>query len=213
MRLILWDVDGTLVDSQADIIGAMNEAFARCGLPPPSREQTLSIVGLSLPVAMAHLAPDQDADALAEAYKDSYAASRLGGQQQAVLYPGISEILQDLHQEPDTLMGVATGKSKRGLDGLIQAHDLGQFFVTLQCADFHPSKPDPSMVLTAMDEAGVTPEQTIMVGDTTYDMDMAQSANVRRIGVTWGYHDAEMLAGADRVVHNVAALRAALGEM
>ncbi len=208
LKLILFDVDGTLVDSQGTIVSCMNEAFAGAGLVPPSRAAILSIVGLSLPQAMTRLAADQSAqvqDALVEGYKQAYQAARLReGAAHSPLYPGARAALDALHAVPEYILGVATGKSQRGLDALIEGHDLGMF-VTRQVADHHPSKPHPSMILTAMSETGIAPADTVMIGDTTFDMDMGRAAGVTTIGVDWGYHAAAHL-GADHMLAEFAAL-------
>lgn len=202
LRLILFDVDGTLADSQGAITSAMAAAFAGAGLPSPSRAEILSIVGLSLPLAMAELAGEQPADVqavLVEGYKSAYKSARLAaGAGHSPLYPGAAEVLAELNAVPEYLLGVATGKSQRGLDALIEAHEL-RYFVTRQCADHHPSKPHPSMVLRAMAETGVRPEDTVMIGDTSFDIDMGRAAGVRTIAVDWGFHPAERL-GADHII-------------
>ncbi|MCG7628871.1 HAD-IA family hydrolase [Epibacterium sp. MM17-32] len=208
LKLILFDVDGTLVDSQGTIVSCMNEAFAGAGVEPPSRAAILSIVGLSLPQAMTRLAEDQSAqvqDALVEGYKKAYQAARLReGAAHSPLYPGARAVLDALHAVPEYILGVATGKSQRGLDALIEGHDLGMF-VTRQVADHHPSKPHPSMILAAMSETGIPPADTVMIGDTTFDMDMGRAAGVTTIGVDWGYHAAAHL-GADHMLAEFAAL-------
>ncbi len=211
LRLVIFDVDGTLVDSQHDILGAMAIAFENAGLTVPTRDEVLGIVGLSLPIAMARLAPDAEAalqDQLVEGYKEAYVAMRAktGAAQSSPLYPDALEMLEDLHSRPEVLLGVATGKSRRGLDKLIEAHGLEKFFVTQQVADFHPSKPHPSMILQAMQETGVAPEQTVMIGDTSFDMDMAKAAGVRGIAVRWGYHPVSALNGAADLLDDFAAL-------
>lgn len=211
LRLVIFDVDGTLVDSQGDILAAMKYAFEAAGRQVPGRDDILGIVGLSLDVAMARLAPDASSrahDALVEGYKDAYVAMRaqVGAAQSSPLYDGALEALAHLNAQPNVLMGVATGKSKRGLDKLLEAHALQNYFVTQQVADFHPSKPHPSMILTAMQEAGVGPEDTVMVGDTSFDMDMAKAAKVAGIGVSWGYHPVTSLTHADHLLEDFAAL-------
>lgn len=204
LHLIIFDVDGTLVDSQGSIVGSMTAAFDMLSLPVPEREAILSIVGLSLPQAMARLAPEQDQrvqSKLVESYKQAYHDQRLQlGAAHSPLYPGALDMLQALHDVPEYLLGVATGKSKRGLDALIEAHGLEQFFVTRQVADHHPSKPHPSMIDTARAETGVEASRTVMIGDTSFDMDMAAAAGVASVGVSWGYHDAAALGGAHSVI-------------
>lgn len=196
-RLVIFDVDGTLVDSQDLILAAMQAAFASEGLIAPPRPAVLAIVGLSLPEAIARLAPGQPQDRqerIVSAYKASFGPLR--AERTAPLYPGAHAALATLRARPDVRLGIATGKSARGLRHLLAAHDLSGAFVTEQVADDHPSKPHPSMVLAALDAAGVAAGDAVMVGDTTYDMEMARAAGVTAIGVAWGYHAAADLAGA-----------------
>lgn len=214
MKLVLFDVDGTLVDSQNDIVSAMTSAYDAVGLPLPDRERMLSIVGLSLPQAMAQLEPGtapEIRDRMVEAYKHAYMTRRAAmGAGSSPLYPGARAVLDDLAGRADVLLGVATGKSLRGLDALIDSHDLRGMFVTRQVADHHPSKPHPSMILTAMAETGVAVQDTVMIGDTSYDMEMAAAAGVPGIGVTWGYHLPAALGAAHRIIDGFADLPATL---
>lgn len=211
-RLVIFDVDGTLVDSQADILAAMRRAFDAVGLPVPERAAVLGIVGLSLDVAMARLAPGADNGRMVQAYKDAYMSLRAqtGAAQSSPLYPGARATLERLQAMPEVLLGVATGKSKRGLDKLIEAHALEGVFVTQQVADFHPSKPHPSMIHQAMAEAGVLPAETAMIGDTSFDMEMAAAAGVHGLGVSWGYHPVSALGAARAVLDDFQAVEAAL---
>jgi phosphoglycolate phosphatase len=195
LKLAIFDVDGTLVDSQGEILGSMTRAFEAQDLTPPSRDAVLGIVGLSLPQAMAQLAPAQsDAvqSALVEGYKTAYMQIR-DAQGVSQFYPGIADLLDRLAQLDHLLLGIATGKSRRGLNALLAGHGLGKRFVTTQGADDHPSKPHPSMVLTCLAETGVEAADAVMIGDTSYDMDMARAAGVQGIGVSWGYHPAQAL--------------------
>ena len=212
MKLAIFDCDGTLVDSQATICEAMEHCFAGAGLPPPDRAAVRRIVGLSLPQAMRSLLPNGDDvrhHALAEAYKASFHQLRLDGRVEERLYDGIPEVLAAM-QADGWLLGVATGKSDRGLRLVLEHHGLAHRFVTLQTADRHPSKPHPAMIAAAMAEAGAAPSDTVMIGDTSYDIAMALDAGVRAIGVGWGYHEpAELLAeGADAVATSPADLPA-----
>lgn len=216
LRLVVFDVDGTLVDSQQLILGAMAQAFAALDLPCPPRAQVLGIVGLSLPVAMARLAPGlgtADQDRLVAAYRTAFGQMRLD--QVAPLYPGAQAALDLLAQDPALLLGVATGKSRRGLEALLAAHGLADRFVTLQVADDHPSKPHPSMLLAALSETGVDAADAVMVGDTSFDMDMARAAGIPGIGVSWGYHPVAALqaASAARVINSFDALTPALATL
>lgn len=216
LRLILFDVDGTLVDSQGSIVAAMSDAFGAASLPVPDRAQILSIVGLSLDRAMAQLAPDVSSQAeLVQAYKDAYHARRLeiGSDEGSPLYPGALDALERLAAVPENLLGVATGKSQRGLQALLGAHGLEGMFVTTQVADHHPSKPHPSMIETAMAETGVDRAGTVMIGDTSFDMDMADAAGVAGVGVSWGYHKRGALHRAHSVIDSFADLPVTLDQI
>ncbi|WP_328590533.1 HAD-IA family hydrolase [Frigidibacter oleivorans] len=209
LRLVIFDVDGTLVDSQNHIHAAMTEGFRSAGHAPPPLDRVLSIVGLSLPEAVAVLAPDlppAERDAIVAAYKASFQRLRVAGL--APLYPGAREALVTLSARPGLDLGIATGKSRRGLTHILSAHDLARMFVTTQVADDHPSKPHPAMLHAALEQAGVDAAEAVMVGDTTYDVEMAQAAGMAAIGVGWGYHSAPALvaAGAVAVVADFAGL-------
>jgi phosphoglycolate phosphatase len=213
IRLAVFDCDGTLSDGQAAICAAMAEGFADAGLAAPDPHQVRRIVGLSLPSAIARLAPDETPEAHARAvaaYKQAFFHARERGAVHEPLFEGISALLARLHGAGWTL-GVATGKSDRGLHGCLRMHGIFDLFVTLQTADRHPSKPHPAMLETAMAEAGALPADTVMIGDTVYDIEMALAARARAIGVAWGYHStAELLAaGAEAVAETPAQL----GEM
>ncbi len=202
--LILFDCDGTLVDSQHVIVETMNRTFRAQGLAPPTPEATRSIVGLSLEVAMGVLAPkldDADHRRLAEVYKEQFANLRVTEDFSEPMFEGARDVLDKL-AETDIALGVATGKSLRGLRMVLEHHQIRDRFVTLQTADFHPSKPHPSMIETAMRETGATAETTWLLGDTSFDMEMAVAAGARPIGVNWGYHPTDALfeAGAGIVL-------------
>lgn len=215
LKLAVFDVDGTLVDSQGDILASMEAAFGVVGLDVPTRSQILSIVGLSLPLAMARLVPDAtDAqrDRMVETYKDAYADLRRKGGH-APLYPGIGDLLTRLGGHDNLLLGIATGKSRRGLDALLDGLGLPVRFVTTQVADDHPSKPHPSMLLTALRDSGVEAKDAVMIGDTTYDIEMAQAAGMHSIGVAWGYHSQEKLSGSNLMAKDATGLEQAIYEI
>ena len=216
LRLVIFDVDGTLVDSQAHIVASMAAAFGRVGLPAPGREETLSIVGLSLPVAIARLVPDLDAvtqDRIVEGYRDAFARLRQqDGAALSPLYPGAREVLDWLAGQEDVLLGIATGKSRRGMMHLMGLHGLGRVFHTVQVADDHPSKPHPSLIKACLSETGVDSEHAVILGDTVFDMEMGRNAGIRALGVDWGYHPCEDLvaAGAAGILDSFAELEGAL---
>lgn len=213
MRLVVFDCDGTLVDSQAAIIHAMRVAFAEAGLQTPSDEAIRRIVGLSVPQAVAGLWPEGDAQTLAQLDKGFRAASiayrASNPDETSPLYPGAREALDRLHLDGE-LMGVATGKARRGLNHLFEVADLGRYFVASQTADDAPSKPHPGMLENCARLTGAT--EVVMIGDTSFDMDMARSFGCTAIGVSWGYHPAEVLlaAGASQVIDDFAELDGAL---
>ncbi|SPF77787.1 HAD-IA family hydrolase [Pseudoprimorskyibacter insulae] len=218
LRLVMFDVDGTLVDSQNDIVDSMTEAFQGLGLKAPKREAILGIVGLSLDRAIAQLAPNArpgQPEALVEGYKAAYMRNRSekGTEASSPLYPHVRSVLQALHAQDNVLMGVATGKSRRGLDKLLDGHDLRQFFITQQVADDHPSKPHPSMLMAAASETGVEAHQAVMIGDTSYDMEMARAAGMLAIGVSWGYHSREKLTEAHIVLDDIRLLPGLLDQI
>lgn len=214
-RLAIFDCDGTLVDGQAGIVNAMDAAFAQLGLPAPDKHQVRRIVGLSLPQAICLLAPDASEDlrqAVDAAYREAFRAAREAGSLVEPLYDGMADLIEALAGE-GWLLGMATGKSQRGLDHCLAMHGLSQHFVTLQTADNHPSKPNPSMIETALAETGADRANTVMIGDTAFDIAMAVNADVRAVGVDWGYHTAQELreAGAEAVARNPAHLKELLG--
>ena len=217
MKLILFDCDGTLVDSQHNIIEAMRRAFADVNLPFPGEAATRAIIGLSLHAAVQALAPDASPDVLRrleEAYKDNFFRLRHEPDFHEPLFPGVREALDALAARDDVLLGIATGKSRRGLEVLLEREGLRHHFITLQTADDAPSKPHPGMVLRALEDTGAEARNTVLVGDTRYDMQMARNAGAWALGVGWGYHPPEQLrqAGAHDITHESDELpRATLG--
>lgn len=214
MKLIVFDVDGTLVDSQHLIVAAQGMAFAEHGLPAPARTEALSVVGLSLPQAFRRLVgEDGPVASLSESYKRAFQTLRLDPNYEEPLFPGMGDLVARLHARDDVLLGIATGKSRRGVSHLLEVQGWEGWFSTTQTADDAPSKPDPAMLLQAMAETGLGPGATVMVGDTSYDMAMAVAAGAAAVGVGWGYHvpGALYAAGAVTVVDDAAALGALFG--
>ncbi len=192
IKLAIFDCDGTLVDSGATIHTALRSTFETHGLECPPQHITKKVIGLSLDEAMTVLAPEGNHPELSRTYRDAFFALRGAGQVQEPLFDGIAELLDELEAD-GWLLGVATGKSERGLRHCLQSHGFLDRFVTLQTADRNPSKPHPSMALAAMSETGAGPENTVFVGDTAWDMGCARNAGVGAIGAGWGYHEVEEL--------------------
>jgi len=215
-KLAIFDCDGTLVDSQANICLAMEHAFDEAGMTPPSRHATRRIVGLSLVEAMRVLLPDAEVHVhtdMAERYKASYLVLRNNGLEHEPLYDGIAALLSSM-DESGWMLGVATGKSDRGLERCLDHHGIKGLFVTLQTADRHPSKPHPAMVYQALADAGTEAANAVVIGDTVYDIHMGTAAGTRTIGVNWGYHPVDELrgAGADAIAESMDELEAILGD-
>ncbi len=203
VKLAVFDCDGTLVDGQASICMAMARAFAGLGLSPPDNALVRRIVGLNLMQGIRLLLPDHDTalhTAATAAYKSAFQAARATGEISEPLFPGIAPLLDRL-RAAGWVLGVATGKSDRGLAHCLAVHGLTDHFSTLQTADRHPSKPHPQMLEAALAEVMAQPEHTVMIGDTSFDMQLARAVGVRALGVAWGYHEADELiaAGAEAV--------------
>ncbi|GAB2183000.1 HAD-IA family hydrolase [Roseibium sp. LAB1] len=218
MYLIIFDVDGTLVDSQKTILQGLQVGFEAAGLPMPDAETALSIVGRSLDEAFLDLVGPAHQDkipVMSEAYRQAKWSRRREGLDLDPLYPGARDAIDRLNPREDVLLGIATGKAMRGVRHMLDTHDLHGRFMTVQTADTSPSKPHPDMVLRAMAETGADASRTIMIGDTGFDMAMAKAAGTHALGVTWGYHDRNRLSsnGADRIIQTFAELDLALGEL
>lgn len=203
LTLILFDVDGTLIDSQDQILKGMTAAFLANNIPLPSQKNILETVGLSLFEAFTQLCPDSNdikRKSLISAYKNSFSSLR-SNMTPSPLYPGALDCLNKLRMAKAYALGIATGKSRRGLDYVLANPDLAGRFLTEQVSDHHPSKPHPSMALRAMSD--VQASRGVMVGDTSFDMEMGRAAGLKTIGVTWGYHSTTTLKeNADLIVDN-----------
>lgn len=215
MKLVVFDMDGTLIDSQAFIVNTMAQAFVAHGLVPPTPEEGRQVIGLSLELALAELSGlgASEVAPLAAQYRKTFMAKAQADiETQEALYPGARDAVEHLGGRDDLLLGIATGKSLNGVKRVLGAHELIHHFVTHQTPDNNPSKPHPGMLHTAMSETGAGVHETAMIGDTTFDIEMAVAAGVHAIGVSWGYHTVGELhaAGANLVVDDYAALLAAI---
>lgn len=206
-ELIVFDWDGTLMNSEARIVACMQRAAADIGeaVPPPARAR--DVIGLGLDTAVARLFPGADA-ARVGALVDAYRRHWLGDEvEAAVMFDGANALVAELHRR-GFLLGVATGKSRRGLDKAIVESGLGEYFHATRCADETFSKPHPQMLEEILTDLDTAPASALVVGDTEYDMQMAASAGVDAVGVTHGVHGAERLLahGAQRCFADLAQL-------
>lgn len=218
-HLIIFDCDGTLVDSRHTIVEAMLSAFANCGLIAPAPSSILSTVGLSVPEAVHRLIPQENTHTIGtigEAYKEAYFQLRKQSDFIEPFFDGAENTLKNMGDQEKYILGIATGKSRRGVNAILRKLPIGmEPFVTIQTADDAPSKPHPAMIEQAMADTGVVNEHTIMIGDTSFDMEMARNAGVKSIGVTWGYHSSDELvdAGAGSIVSNFDSLISVISSM
>jgi phosphoglycolate phosphatase len=203
LRLVVFDCDGTLVDSQHAIVSCMRDAFTAHDCAIPEDAAIRRMIGLSLDEAVSRLLADSAVPPrlIADAYRKAFLTMRSRPDYDEPLYPGVVAALDAL-ESAGILLGIATGKARRGLVATLEGHGLLNRFITLQTVDSNPGKPHPAMLLRAMAETGVDPGATVVVGDTVYDIEMARRAGARAVGVAWGYHTPDELeaAGADRIV-------------
>ena len=222
LKLVVFDCDGTLIDSQHVIIATMSAAFERAGLAAPPADAVRRVVGLSLEAAVAGILDRYDGagadgakvEEITNAYREAFLEVRLDPDFHEPLFPGVRDVLRHLN-EADVLMGIATGKGMRGLMASLDRHDIAHHFVTLQTADRAPGKPHPGMMQQAMTETGAAPADTVLIGDTVFDIEMARNAGVTALGVSWGYHPASELvaAGAADILEGFGELAPALSRM
>lgn len=212
MKLVLFDVDGTLVDSVKLIHECMARAFESFGYARPQVSQTKSIIGLTLDIAIARmLGRDEitpEIQAMTAKYKEVFTDVRATPGYQEVLYPGISQMVRELAQRDEVLLGIVTGKGRRGLNFILDTHQLRKHIIVSRTADDCASKPNPAMVLECCRETGMDPKDTYVIGDAVFDMQMARAAGAHRIGVDWGYASVDDLqaAGAEHIVSSAGAI-------
>lgn len=217
MKLVLFDCDGTLVDSAGLIHETMRRTFLHFGKPEPAVEHTKAIIGLTLDIAIARMlgrehAGDEEV-AMMAFYKSLFAVVRKDLDFREPLFAGIRELIDGIGPREDLLIGAVTGKSRRGLDLILDMHDFRPYFIVSRTADDCPSKPHPAMVTECCDETGMVAAETLVIGDAVYDMQMAKAAGAKAVGVSWGYASVDELwsAGADAVVDHPSELLAHIG--
>jgi phosphoglycolate phosphatase len=192
LKLIVFDWDGTLMDSEARIVDSMQGALRDLGLDPLSPGRVRNVIGLGLQEAVRELLPGEGGEVRARVVQ-SYRSHYLGSEGTPTpLFPGAGEVVRELAAR-GYLLAVATGKGRRGLDHALKASGLGPLFHATRCPDEAHSKPHPDMLEQIMDELGVVPEETLMVGDTEYDMQMAHNAHAHALAVCYGVHERERL--------------------
>ncbi len=207
-QLIVFDWDGTLMDSEARIVDCMRAAIADLSLAPRSRQQMTDVIGLGLAEAQAVLYPDgSEAEhaALTERYRYHFVEAN---PTPSALFPGVEAMLDELNQQGHFL-AVATGKGRRGLDRVLEETNTRQYFHASRCADESFSKPHPQMLQEIMDRLGVESHDSLMIGDTEYDLQMANNAGVQSLAVSYGVHDLARLLNCKPLdyVDDIPALR------
>lgn len=196
LKLAIWDMDGTIVDSREVIQTAMTRTFEALGLTPPDYEDTRKVVGLGLEEACRQLAPDyHDIPKLTATYKEAFVARREEADFKEPLYDGALASLERLAND-NWLIAMATGKSHRGIRAIFEMHPLERFFDTIWCADDGPGKPHPFMCEQAMSALGAEPHQTLIIGDAVHDIRMGRNAGIHTMGVSWGFGTTEELEGS-----------------
>ncbi len=195
-ELIIFDWDGTLMDSERKIINCFQSAASDLDIAPPEDADVRNIIGLGMAEAVAAVFPECPAEqqrALIDQYRHHFLEA---DQTDMPLFPEVYQLLHAL-AESGTMLAIATGKARRGLTRVLEHTGLAHLFVASRCADEAFSKPHPKMLLDILDETGLTPGQAIMVGDTVYDLQMAQNAKMDSLAVSYGAHDRERLIACD----------------
>jgi phosphoglycolate phosphatase len=190
--LIVFDWDGTLIDSAGTIVQSIQEAARDMGVEVPDRERASHVIGLGLHDSLRHAVPGLAPERYLE-FADHYRRHFRARQESMLLFPGIRELLERMSRSHG--LAIATGKSRKGLDRALAAEDLGRYFRMSRCADETNPKPHPAMLLEIMRELDIDPERTLMIGDTSHDLDMAKAAGVDALAVTYGAHPEQSLRG------------------
>jgi phosphoglycolate phosphatase len=215
MKLLIFDFDGTLVDSRKLIIESHRIIFGEFGFALPSEESSLALIGMSLELVLKQLAgPDAPVAKMAATYRRILPLLRADAAFADVPFAGAADLLTELAARRDVRLGIATGHVSHAVVPALERFGWQGYFCTVQTADKAPSKPHPGMIFQALTETGVSAENAIMIGDTAFDMEMARAADVRGVAVSWGYHRSGRLreAGASRIVDDMSELRDCLFE-
>ena len=200
-RLIIFDLDGTLVDSREMILAVHRHIFTEHALPVPSEEAVMGLVGLSHREAFTGLVGmDGPIDSLIAAYKTRAWAFREAGLYLETMFDGAAALIADLRLRTDCRLAIATGKGRRGTDLILKQQGWTDAFSSIQTSDDSPSKPDPTMILRALADTAVEPADAVMIGDSVFDMQMALAAGVTPIGVAWGHQPATRLHAAGAAI-------------
>jgi phosphoglycolate phosphatase len=210
VKLVIFDFDGTLVDSRKLIVESNRLVFGQFGFAVPPDDASFALVGMSLELVLPQLAgPDAPVEKMMEAYRHVLPLLRADATYAEVPFGGAAELLVALADRNDVRLGIATGHVTHAIAPALERFGWQKHFCTVQTADKAPSKPHPGMILQALGEADVKAEDAVMVGDTAFDIEMARSAGVRGVAVSWGYHSPDRLAGAgaSRVVNDMDELR------
>jgi phosphoglycolate phosphatase len=210
VKLVIFDFDGTLVDSRKLIVESNRVVFGQFGFALPSEDESLSLVGMSLELVLLQLVgPDAPVEKMVAAYRRVLPLLRADEAFAEVPFAGAADLLTALARRNDVRLGIATAHVSHAIAPALERFGWQSHFCTVQTSDKAPSKPHPGMVLQGLREAGVKAEDAIMVGDTAFDIEMARAAGVRGVAVSWGYHHPDRLrvAGASRVVNDMSELR------
>jgi phosphoglycolate phosphatase len=217
LRLAIFDLDGTIIDSRNNIVRAVADTAKVCGLTLPAAEMMPRVIGLELDEALLTLFPEVPPANIApvrHAFGECFVRYRTESDYREPLFEGALDVFDTL-SAAGFVLAIATGKARRGVDYFLDQHGLNERFVSIQTPDTAPGKPHPAMVLQAMAETGARPEGTVMIGDTTYDIAMARAAQAGAIGVSWGNHAGHELtaAGAHTLIDRMTDLHQAVDRL